>query len=122
MMEYLLISPLNYIWNINFSLFSFLKYRDFMYFVLLIFVVVKECVVNSKGIFMLFLVFVCDFLVYFGISELFWSMFVRAAIFIMLLPFYFAALNLPIYLSIYLSTYLFIHLSIYQSIYQSTYQ
>ena len=66
-------------------LFSFLKYRDFMFFVLSIFVVVKERVVNSKCLFMLFLVFVHHFLVY--LSELFWSKFVRAAIFIVLLPF-----------------------------------
>ena len=45
---------------------------------------------------MLFSVFVRHFLVY--LSELFWSEFVRAAIFIMLLPFYFAALNVSIYL------------------------
>ena len=52
----------------NFLLFSFLKYRDFMLFVISIFVVVKENVVNSKYIFMLFLVFFCHFLVY--LSEL----------------------------------------------------
>ena len=60
-MERLLISPLNYIRNIDFLLFSFLKYRDCMFFVISIFVVVKECVVNSKCIFILFLVFVCHF-------------------------------------------------------------
>ena len=95
-MKCLLISPLNYIWNINFFLFSFLKYRDFMFFVVSIFVVAKECVVNSKCIFMLFVVFVCHFLVY--LSELYWSEFVRAAIFIVLLPFCFAASDLSIYL------------------------
>ena len=56
-MECLLTSPLNYIRNINFFLFSFLKYRDFMFFVISIFAVVKERVVNIKCIFMLFLVF-----------------------------------------------------------------
>ena len=86
MMECLLISSLSYIRNII----------DFVFFVMLIFVMVKEHVVNSKFIFMLFLVFVCHFFVY--LSELFWSEFVRAAIFIMLLPFCFAALNLSIYL------------------------
>ena len=55
---------------------------------------VKERVVNSKCIFILFLVFVPHFLVY--LSELFWTKFVRAAIF-MFLPFCFAALNLSIY-------------------------
>ena len=94
-MKCLLISPLNYIWNINFFLFSFLKYRDFMFFAVSIFVVAKECVVNSKCIFMLFVVFACHFLVY--LSELYWSEFVRAAIFIMLLPFCFAASNLSTY-------------------------
>ena len=73
-------------------------------FVISIFVVVEERVVNSKCIFMLFLVFVRQFLVY--LSELFWSKFARASIFIMLLPFYFSALNLSIYLSIFLSIYL----------------
>ena len=101
-MECLLISPLNYIQNINFFLFSFLKYCDFMFFVISIFVVVKERVVNSMCIFMLFLVFVGHFLVY--LSELFWSKFVRAAIFIMLFPFCFAAFNLSICLSINLPT------------------
>ena len=56
-MECFLISPLNYIQNTNFPLFSFLKYRDFRLFVISIFVVVKENVVNSKYIFVLFLVF-----------------------------------------------------------------
>ena len=79
-----------------------------MFFVISIFVVLKERVVNSKCIFMLFLVFVRHFLVY--LSELFWSKFVRAAIFIMLLLFYFAALNLSIYLSTYQQ-------STYQSVY-----
>ena len=92
--------PLNYIWNINFFLFNFLKYCDFMFFVISIFAVVKECVVNNKCIFMLLLVFVRHFLV--SLLVLFWSKFVRAAISIMLLPFCFAALNLSIYLSIYL--------------------
>ena len=51
--------------NINFILFSFLKYRDFDgFFVMSIFVGVKERVVNSKCIFMLFLVFVRHFLAY----------------------------------------------------------
>ena len=40
--EFLLISPLNYIRNIDFFLFGFLKYRDFMFFVISIFVVVRE--------------------------------------------------------------------------------
>ena len=66
------------------------------FFVISIFVVVKDHVRNRKRIFMLFSVFVRHFLVY--LSELFWSEFVRAAIFIMLLPFYFAALNVSIYL------------------------
>ena len=48
-----------------------------------------------------FLVFVRHFLVY--LSELFQSELVRAAIFIMLLPFCFAALNLSIFLSVYQS-------------------
>ena len=43
------------------------------------------------------------------LSDLFWSELVRVAVFIMLLPFYFAALNLSIYQSINLS----INLSIY---------
>ena len=101
MMECLLILLLNYMWNINFFLFSFfLNIVILCFFVISIFVVVKEHVVNSKCIFMLFLVFVHNFLVY--LSQIFWSKFVRAAIFIMLLPFCFAALNLSIYLSIYL--------------------
>ena len=95
-MKCLLISSLNYIRNINFFVFSFLKYRGFMFFVISIFVVAKEHVVNSKYIFMLFLAFVQHFLVY--LSELFWSEFARAATFIMLLPFCFGALNLSIYL------------------------
>ena len=96
-MECLLILPLNYIWNTNFLLFSFLKYRDFTFFVISIVVVIKERVVNSKCIFMLFLVFVRHFLVY--LSELFWSEFVRAAIFICFSLF---VLQFQIYLSIYL--------------------
>ena len=95
-MKCLLISPLNYIRNINFFVFSFLKYRGFMFFVISIFVVAKEHVVNSWYIFMLFLAFFQHFLVY--LSELFWSEFARAATFIMLLPFCFGALNLSIYL------------------------
>ena len=72
------------------------------FFVISIFVVVKERVVNSKFIFMIVLVFVRHFLVY--LSEVFWSEFVRVAIFKILLPFCFAALNLSIYLpAIYLS-------------------
>ena len=49
-----------------------------------------------------FLVFARNFLVY--LSELFWSEFVTAAIFIMLLPFCFAALNQSINLFICLPT------------------
>ena len=48
MMKCLLISPLNCIWNINFVLYSFLKYRDFKFFVISILVVVKEHIVYSK--------------------------------------------------------------------------
>ena len=66
------------------------------FFVISIFVVVKQHVVRSKYIFLLFLVFVRHFLVH--LSELFWSEFIKAVIFIMLLPFCFAALNLPIYI------------------------
>ena len=68
------------------------------FFVISIFLVVQERVLNSKCIFMLILVFVRHFLVY--LSGLFWSEFVRAAIFIMILPFCFAALNLSIYLPV----------------------
>ena len=84
-----------------FHLFSFFKYRDFMFFVTSIFVVVKKHIVNSKSIFMLILVFVCHFLLY--LSELFWSEFVRAATFIMHSPLFcsFESIYLPtIYLTI----------------------
>ena len=85
----------------------------FCFFVRSIFAVVKERVVNIKCIFMgVFFVFVRHFLVY--LSELFWSEFVRAAIFIILL--FVKALKQSIYLSI---IYLSIYLSTYQ---QSTYQ
>ena len=78
----------------------------FLFFVISIFVVVKERVVNSNFMLQIivfscyFLVFVRHFLVY--LSELFCIKFVRAAIFIMLLLFCFVALNQSIYLSIYL--------------------
>ena len=75
----------------------------FCFFVRSIFAVVKERVVNIKCIFMgVFFVFVRHFLVY--LSELFWSEFVRAAIFIILLSFCSVALNQSINLSIYLPT------------------
>ena len=76
----------------------------FCFFVRSIFAVVKERVVNIKCIFMgVFFVFVRHFLVY--LSELFWSEFVRAAIFIILL--FVKALKQSIYLlSICLSIYL----------------
>ena len=67
MMECLLISTLNYIQNIIFFLFSFLKYCDFMFFVISIFVVVKKRVVNSKHIFVIF-----------GICSSFFYVFIRA--------------------------------------------
>ena len=76
-----------------------------MFFVISIFVVVKERVVNSKCIFMFFLVFVRHFAVY--LSELFGSEFVRAAIFICFSLFILELwiyLSLYIYLSIYLPT------------------
>ena len=86
----------------------------FCFFVRSIFAVVKERVVNIKCIFMgVFFVFVRHFLVY--LSELFWSEFVRAAIFIILL--FVKALKQSIYLSIYLSICL---LSICLSIYLPT--
>ena len=66
------------------------------FLVISIFVVVKQHVARSKCIFLLFLVFVRHFLVH--LSELFWTEFIKAVIFIMLLPFCFAALNLPIYI------------------------
>ena len=82
----------------------------FCFFVRSIFAVVKERVVNIKCIFMgVFFVFVRHFLVY--LSELFWSEFVRAAIFIILL--FVKALKQSIYLSIYLSIFLSVYLSIY---------
>ena len=84
-MDCLLILLLNHIWNIYFYLFSFLKHCDFVFFVISIFVVVKEHVANSKRIFMLFLVFDCHFMVH--LSELLWSEFVRA-IFGICLSFY----------------------------------
>ena len=111
-MKCLLISPLNYIRNINFFVFSFLKYRGFMFFVISIFVVAKEHIVNSKYIFMLFLAFVQHFLVY--LSELFWSEFARAATFIMLLPFCFGALNLSVYLPA-----IYLQICVYEVIYSS---
>ena len=46
-MECLLISSLNNLRNIIFFLFSFLKYRDFMFFFISIFIVVKERDVNT---------------------------------------------------------------------------
>ena len=102
-MECLLISPLNYIQNTNFPLFSFLKYRDFRLFVISIFVVVKENVVNSKYIFVLFLVFF--FLSFFVIF--------RASLselqYLYVSPFLFCSFK-----SIYLSTY---QQSTYQSVY-----
>ena len=91
-MECLLISPLNYIQNTNFPLFSFLKYRDFRLFVISIFVVVKENVVNSKYIFVLFLVFFfCHFLS-------FLERVCQSCNIYMFLPFCFAVSNLSIYL------------------------
>ena len=95
-MECLLILPLNYIRNIDFLFLKFFEISRFYVLAISIFVVVKEHVVNSNSIFRLFLVVVCHFLVY--LSELFWSEFVRAAIFTMLLPFCFVALNPSIYL------------------------
>ena len=111
-MKCLLISPLNYIRDINFFVFSFLKYRGFMFFVISIFAVAKEHVVNSKYIFMLFLAFGQHFLVY--LSELFWSEFAKAATFIMLLPFCFGALNLSIYLPA-----IYLQICVYEVIYSS---
>ena len=67
MMECFLILSLNYIRNINLFLFSFLKYRDFMFFVISIFVVVKDYVVNSKCI-----------LCYFWYLLIFFGVFIRA--------------------------------------------
>ena len=90
-MECLLISPLNYMQNIHFFLFSFLKYRDF------VFCHIDICRGQRTCTFTLFLGFVHHFLVY--LSELFRIEFVRAAIFLMFLPFCLATLNLSIYLS-----------------------
>ena len=98
-MECLLILPLNFIRNIDFLFFKFFEISRFYVLAISIFVVVKEHVVFCtcyKSIFRLFLVVVRHFLVY--LSELFWSEFVRAAIFTMLLPFCFVALNPSIYL------------------------
>ena len=99
--ECLLLSPVNYIRNINFFSYSF-----FLNIVILCFFSYRYLWWSKNVLYIVrvfscyFLVFVCHFLVY--LSELFWSKFVRAAIFIMFLPFCFAALNLSINQSIYL--------------------
>ena len=68
-MECLSISSLNYILNINLFFYSFFwNIMIFCFFVISIFVVVKECVVNSNFIFMLF----------FGICSSFFGVFIRA--------------------------------------------
>ena len=106
MMKCLLISPLNCIWNINFLLYSFLKYRDFKFFVMSILVVVKERIVYSKCISCYFLVIFCVLIR--AISERVSQSFniYNAS------PFLFCrfesinlSINLSIYQSIYLSTY-----------------
>ena len=56
---------------LNFFLYRFLKIMVLCFFSISNFVVVKEYVVNSKHIFMLFLTFACHFYVY--LSELFWA-------------------------------------------------
>ena len=66
--ECLLLSPVNYIRNINFFSYSFFLNIVILFFFISIFVVVKERVVYSKGIFMLF----------FGICLPFFGVFIRA--------------------------------------------
>ena len=99
MMECFLISLLNYIWNINFFLYSFfLKYCDFVFFCHNH--SVKEHVVNSKCILMLL----------FGICLSFFGVFIRAILepvcqsfnFYNASPFSFCSVESK---SVYLSTY-----------------